>query len=80
MIVFFAGKTNFSAALSPIIPQSTESTPCIWGLNRRLEDFSKLNNLITHHHLTETLEMLEQSGFWGESGLSVIAFLQEEGA
>ena len=77
---FFVGKIKGADSLSSIIPHSPQSTSSIWGLNRRAKDFSKLNNLISRHYLPESLEMLEQCGFLGLSGLSVIAFMQGDEA
>ncbi|MGB3205310.1 MAG: hypothetical protein WBB28_09995 [Crinalium sp.] len=73
---FFVGKIKGADTLSSIIPHSPQSTSSIWGLNRRAKDFSKLNNLISRHYLTDSLKDFEQCRFLGESGLSAIAFLQ----
>lgn len=45
----------------------------------RAKTFEQLNNLIFHRRFSDCLEMLEQCGFWGETGLYFIEFVQLEG-
>ena len=41
--------------------------------------FSKFNNLLNHHYLTESLEILDSQGCLGESELFFISYLPDGG-
>lgn len=79
MIDFLDGKIKLSDFNFLIIPRPPQSTQYIRGLNRRVQEVQKFNNLISDRRLTESLELPEQCGLWDEAGLHLIKVTQCEG-
>jgi hypothetical protein len=70
-------QTNFfNASNSTILPDKLQCSPEITHFSSKLSENCKLTSLIEQQRFTDCIDLLEKSGYAGDSAVFVLAFLQ----
>ena len=83
-------KFTHKASYSPIVTSKSTDVQGFFGDSQQGDraipplptkrDFFKLKRLVKHRDTTDCINLIEKFGFHGDAAISVLAFLQQEGA